>query len=121
MPDRKIKIMKQYLAQNYVGMDFNKREFNTPFTFETCLYTTSKHDDFIIDVHPRDNSIVVCGACNGHAFKFALLIGRMAMELLQNPKRDAFSLNVRQKQENIPRSKFSMAVSIQDNHLTSKL
>jgi hypothetical protein len=121
MPERKVKIMKQYLAQNYVGMDYHKRDQHLPFEFDTCLYTTSKTDDFMIDTHPKNSNIVVCGACNGHAFKFAPLIGRMALELLQDSGRSTFSLNVNNRPEGINRDKFALKNCLTSEQLTSKL
>lgn len=43
-----------------------------PVAFETCLYTNTPDEDFVID---RRGSIVVCSACSGHGFKFTPLIG----------------------------------------------
>jgi sarcosine oxidase len=40
---------------------------------ETCLYTNTQDDDFILERHGR---IVVGSACSGHGFKFAPVVGR---------------------------------------------
>jgi sarcosine oxidase len=40
---------------------------------ETCLYTNTRDDDFILEGHGR---IVVGSACSGHGFKFAPVVGR---------------------------------------------
>jgi monomeric sarcosine oxidase len=45
----------------------------------TCLYTTTKSQDFVID---RCGPIVVCSACSGHGAKFAPLIGELAADLV---------------------------------------
>jgi sarcosine oxidase len=39
---------------------------------ETCLYTTTPDEDFVLD---RMGPVVVVSACSGHGFKFAPLIG----------------------------------------------
>ncbi|KAL0485926.1 peroxisomal sarcosine oxidase [Acrasis kona] len=114
MPERKINIMKQYLTQNYAGMNYNDKTKDMPFDFDTCLYTTSDTGDFIIDVHPTNSNIVVCGACNGHAFKFAVMIGRMATELIRDPVRETFTLL---NSKGIPREKFAIKHCV----ITSKL
>jgi sarcosine oxidase len=44
----------------------------------TCLYTTTKNEDFILDRH---GPIVVCSACSGHGAKFAPLIGELVADL----------------------------------------
>ncbi len=48
---------------------------------ETCRYTLTKDEDFIIDRHPEHEQIVVCSACSGHGFKFGIAIGEMLIAL----------------------------------------
>jgi sarcosine oxidase len=45
---------------------------------ETCLYTTTPDDDFVID---RIGPLVVASPCSGHGFKFAPLIGDVLADL----------------------------------------
>jgi monomeric sarcosine oxidase len=45
----------------------------------TCLYTTTRSEDFVID---RRGPIVVCSACSGHGAKFAPLTGELAADLV---------------------------------------
>jgi sarcosine oxidase len=40
---------------------------------ETCLYTNSADEDFVLERHGR---VVVGSACSGHGFKFAPIVGR---------------------------------------------
>jgi sarcosine oxidase len=49
-----------------------------PVAAETCLYTNTPDEDFVIDVR---GPIVVCSACSGHGFKFAPLIGEICASL----------------------------------------
>jgi sarcosine oxidase len=49
-----------------------------PFRLETCLYTSTEDERFIIE---RRGRVVVCSACSGHGFKFAPVIGRRVAEL----------------------------------------
>jgi len=51
---------------------------------ETCLYTNTPTEDFVVDVLPGEPRIVVGSACSGHAFKFAPLTGRALAELAMN-------------------------------------
>ncbi len=51
----------------------------SPVGAETCLYTSTPDDDFIID---RDGPIVYASPCSGHGFKFAPLIGRILAALV---------------------------------------
>ena len=48
---------------------------------ETCLYTNTPTEDFVIGALPDEPRIVVGSACSGHAFKFAPLTGRALAEL----------------------------------------
>lgn len=49
-----------------------------PVATETCLYTTSPDEDFIID---REDPLVIASPCSGHGFKFAPLIGEILARL----------------------------------------
>jgi sarcosine oxidase len=46
---------------------------------ETCLYTTTPDEDFVID---RVGPLVVASPCTGHGFKFAPLVGEVLTDLL---------------------------------------
>jgi sarcosine oxidase len=48
---------------------------------ETCGYTLTPDEDFIIDHHPGDPRIVIVSACSGHGFKFATLFGEAMADL----------------------------------------
>ena len=48
------------------------------FGAETCLYTRTADDDFLVERHGR---VVVGSACSGHGFKFAPLVGRQLAAL----------------------------------------
>ncbi len=40
---------------------------------ETCLYTNTADEEFVLERHGR---VVVGSACSGHGFKFAPIVGR---------------------------------------------
>jgi sarcosine oxidase len=40
---------------------------------ETCLYTTTADESFVLERHGR---VIVGSACSGHGFKFAPIVGR---------------------------------------------
>lgn len=48
---------------------------------ETCLYTMTGTEDFIIDLHPDNPRVAVGASCSGHGFKFGPLTGRVLAEL----------------------------------------
>jgi len=43
-----------------------------PLGAETCVYTTTEDESFVLERHGR---IVVGSACSGHGFKFAPAVG----------------------------------------------
>jgi sarcosine oxidase len=49
-----------------------------PVRTETCLYTTTDDERFVLERH---GPVVVCSACSGHGFKFTPEIGRQAAAL----------------------------------------
>ena len=51
----------------------------SPHHSETCLYTNTPDDDFVLERH---GSVVVGSPCSGHGFKFAPLIGKRLAELV---------------------------------------
>lgn len=48
---------------------------------ETCLYTVTHNEDFILDLHPADRRIAVAAGFSGHGFKFAPLVGQVLAEM----------------------------------------
>jgi monomeric sarcosine oxidase len=61
-----------WVAKTYPDID------PTPVDAETCLYTNTEDESFILD---RRERVVVCSACSGHGFKFAPAIGKRAAGL----------------------------------------
>lgn len=49
-----------------------------PIAFETCLYTMTPDEGFVLDVV---GPVVVASACSGHGFKFGPIVGEMAAAL----------------------------------------
>jgi sarcosine oxidase len=48
-----------------------------PYAEATCLYTSTEHEDFVID---RVGPIVVASPCSGHGAKFAPLVGELVAD-----------------------------------------
>jgi monomeric sarcosine oxidase len=63
--------------------------------YVTCLYTSTKDKDFVIDYLPDNDNVVLVSACSGHGFKFTSAVGEMAMNLLDRKVKpfDYFKLN----------------------------
>lgn len=65
--------------------DFLRMQLTVPLAprvhAETCLYTSTDDEDFVIGRIGEQPSVVVVSACSGHGFKFAPLVGRIAARL----------------------------------------
>jgi sarcosine oxidase len=44
---------------------------------ETCLYTSTATEDFLLDALPGEPRVLVGSACSGHGFKFGPFTGRL--------------------------------------------
>ena len=49
-------------------------------TAATCLYTVTPDSNFIIDVHPDNDRIIIASPCSGHGFKHSAAIGEALAE-----------------------------------------
>lgn len=47
-----------------------------------CMYSLTPDANFVIDRHPENANVVLCGGFSGHGFKFAPVIGEIAADLL---------------------------------------
>jgi len=61
-----------WIGRRYPGAD------SRPEAVETCLYTNTADESFVIERHGR---LVVASACSGHGFKFAPVHGERAAAL----------------------------------------
>ena len=51
---------------------------------QTCLYTMSPDEHFIVDRHPQEKNIVFSAGLSGHGFKFAPVLGKALAEMALN-------------------------------------
>lgn len=56
---------------------------------QSCLYTITPDERFIVDFASDSRRIVVCSGCSGHGFKFTVLLGKIVSEMAINGVRDA--------------------------------
>jgi sarcosine oxidase len=76
-------------VMHYVGEWFPGLQAE-PVGAETCLYTTTPTEDFVVD---RVGPLVVAAGFSGHGFKFTPLIGRLLADLAEGaPGPDRFRL-----------------------------
>ncbi|KAG7281403.1 hypothetical protein CRUP_029852 [Coryphaenoides rupestris] len=68
-------VLKRYLARCFPGL------VPEPAVVETCMYTMTPDEHFVLDCHPVHNNIVIGAGFSGHGFKFGPLIGKLLCEL----------------------------------------
>ena len=61
----------------------------SPVASAVCFYTDTPDGQFLIDTHPRSQSVVVASACSGHGFKFASIMGELLADLAMTGSTDA--------------------------------
>mmetsp|Transcript_3907 Transcript_3907/g.6603 ORF Transcript_3907/g.6603 Transcript_3907/m.6603 type:complete len:423 (+) Transcript_3907:29-1297(+) len=49
---------------------------------ETCLYTNTSDEHFLIDFLPENDNVIIASPCSGHGFKFSSVIGEILKELV---------------------------------------
>ena len=47
---------------------------------ETCLYSVTETEDFILDHHPSSSNLLIGAGFSGHGFKFAPMVGQILAE-----------------------------------------
>lgn len=47
---------------------------------QTCLYTNTPNEDFLLDAVPHQPHVWLVSGCSGHGFKFTALLGKIAAE-----------------------------------------
>jgi sarcosine oxidase len=72
--DRAVERVARWVAERWPRAD------PRPHRAETCLYTNTPDEHFVLERHGR---IVVASPCSGHGFKFAPLIGRRLAGLVR--------------------------------------
>ena len=67
--------LREHAAHHMHGLD------PQPVRAVTCLYTNTPDEHFVIDTLPGEPRITVVSACSGHGFKFATVVGDVAVDL----------------------------------------
>ncbi len=49
---------------------------------QTCIFTNTPDEHFILDFHPQIPNVVMASPCSGHGFKFASVVGEILADLV---------------------------------------
>ncbi|KAF4791125.1 Peroxisomal sarcosine oxidase [Turdus rufiventris] len=74
-PRPDIAILSSFISSYLPGLE------TQPAVMETCLYTNTPDEDFILDRHPKFSNIVIGAGFSGHGFKLAPVVGKLLCEL----------------------------------------
>ncbi|KAL4647200.1 peroxisomal sarcosine oxidase [Arapaima gigas] len=70
-----IAILSNYIARHLPGLE------TVPAVVESCMYTVTPDNNFILDRHPDHSNIVIGAGFSGHGFKFGPIVGKVLSEL----------------------------------------
>ena len=52
--------------------------------YQTCMFTNTPDENFIIDQHPSFSQVFLAGGFSGHGFKFSSVVGEIISEMVIN-------------------------------------
>ncbi|KYO33804.1 peroxisomal sarcosine oxidase [Alligator mississippiensis] len=70
-----IQILRSFVGQYLPGLE------PEPAVVESCMYTITPDEDFVLDRHPQFSNIVIGAGFSGHGFKLAPVVGKVLCEL----------------------------------------
>ncbi|NXT01797.1 SOX oxidase, partial [Jacana jacana] len=70
-----VALLSSFITSYLPGLD------PQPAVVETCLYTNTPDEDFILDRHPKFSNIIIGAGFSGHGFKLAPVVGKLLCEL----------------------------------------
>ncbi|XP_060077610.1 peroxisomal sarcosine oxidase-like [Ylistrum balloti] len=86
-----VEALQKYILEHIPGLE------PFPAITESCIYTNTPDEDFILDHHPSWENIVIGAGFSGHGFKLAPVIGDILAKMAtgQTPEQDIsfFRLN----------------------------
>ncbi len=80
--DRKLDETDLVRTLHFLKSHFNFTKHRLSFD-SVCMYTKSTDEHFLIDHHPDHRQVVFAAGLSGHGFKFAPVIGRRLIDMLE--------------------------------------
>ncbi|NXL32263.1 SOX oxidase, partial [Glaucidium brasilianum] len=74
-PCPNVTLLRSFISSYLPGLE------PQPAVVETCLYTNTPDEDFILDRHPKFSNIIIGAGFSGHGFKLAPVVGKLLCEL----------------------------------------
>jgi glycine/D-amino acid oxidase-like deaminating enzyme len=79
-------------VQNRVRLHFRNADWSTIVHSETCLYTMTRNEEFLLDTVPGNPDVILAGGGSGHAFKHGSAIGSILADLALNNSADEWAI-----------------------------
>ncbi|XP_043910374.1 peroxisomal sarcosine oxidase isoform X2 [Protopterus annectens] len=70
-----IKILGEFVKKYFPGLE------SEPAVVESCMYTCTPDNNFILDCHPVHENIIIGAGFSGHGFKLSPVVGKILCEL----------------------------------------
>ncbi|GCB65423.1 LOW QUALITY PROTEIN: peroxisomal sarcosine oxidase [Scyliorhinus torazame] len=95
-PSEDVNLLSNFLSKEFPGLDLK------PAIVESCMYTVTPDQDFILDRHPEHSNIIIGAGFSGHGFKLAPVVGKVLCELSagKTPSYDLSPFRMRRFQPN---------------------
>nr|XP_057935144.1 peroxisomal sarcosine oxidase [Doryrhamphus excisus] len=95
-----IEILQRYITRHVPGL------IPQPAVVESCMYTVTPDQHFVLDRHPSHANIVIGAGFSGHGFKFGPMVGKLLCELSlgEVPSYDLSPFRISRFQTNIKSS-----------------
>lgn len=81
--DREAHDYDEELLRNFAEKYFPEGAGPT-MDLQTCMFTNTEDNHFVIDVHPEHPQVSFASPCSGHGFKFASVVGEILADLAEN-------------------------------------
>ncbi len=75
-PDRTDESLLRSFTDSYLSAEIGPTQ-----RLSTCLFTNTPDEDFLLDIHPDHESVIVGAGFSGHGFKFASVVGDILASL----------------------------------------
>lgn len=73
--ERYLRYARNFVQRHLPGLEA------IPSVAETCMYTSTPDENYILDRHPKWSNIVIGAGFSGHGFKMAPVVGRILSDL----------------------------------------
>ncbi|XP_015458757.3 peroxisomal sarcosine oxidase [Astyanax mexicanus] len=70
-----VEVLSRYIVRCFPGL------VPVPSVVESCMYTVTPDQNFVLDHHPTYRNIVIGAGFSGHGFKFSPVVGKVLSEL----------------------------------------